>query len=106
MPNAYAFAHHYRKNKPSIWLFFKLENNDTKDKTEWIKKCTDLIPKVVSKTQMSVVKNSLNNLLNIKFATKKSKVNCMINAVIESMNLVTKLNLNAKEEIEREFVFF
>ena len=104
MPNAYLFTHHYRNNKPSTWLFFKLESNNSEDKTECIQKCTDLIPKVVSKAQMSVVKNCLSNILNMKFARKSSKTNYMITAVAESLNMKVRLNPNAKEEIQREFV--
>ena len=68
--NAYLFTYHYCNNKPSIWLFFKLEEDNSKDKTECIQKCTSLIPKVISKAQMIIVKNGLNNMLNMNFTKK------------------------------------
>ena len=102
IPNAYLFTHHYRNNKPSIWLLFKLNEDNSTHATESIQKYTSLIPKVASRAQMSIVKNGLNNMLSMKFAKKSSKLNYIMSTIVESVNIVVKLKQNVKEDVERE----
>ena len=47
IPNSYLFTYHFRNNKNSIWLYFKLYEDNTIDKTTCIPNCTNMIPKIV-----------------------------------------------------------
>ena len=104
IPNSYLFTHHFRNNKNSIWLYFKLQEDNTAEKTTCVQKCINMIPKMVTRSQMRIVKNSLNKMQNMKFAKNLSKINYMISTVSESLNTTIKIDKNYKEEIKRELL--
>lgn len=97
--NLYLYTHHFKNNKPSVWLYFKLETDNSQQRTKYVQKCTNMTPKMVSNAQMNIVKNVFNKMINMKFAKKSSKVNYLISTVLESLNVTVKLNQNFKEEI-------
>ena len=101
-PHSYLCTHHFRNDKPSVWLCFKLEGDNSAEKTECIQTCTDMIPKVVQRSQMRIVKNGFNRVTNMQFAKKSSKVNYLLSTVSESLNLTVKMDPNFKEDIRRE----
>ena len=105
IPNSFLFTHHFRNNKPSVWLYFKLNDGCLNEKTTCIQKCTNMIPKVVSRSQVNIVKNGFNQMIKMKFAKKSSKVNYMITTVAESLNNTLRMNDNFKDEIRNELVF-
>ena len=100
--NSCLCTHHFRNNKRSTWLHFYLENESSQQITEYVQKCIDMTPKIVSRSRMNVVKSGMTKMLLMKFAQKSSKINCMISTVAESLNCTVKLNQNHKEEIKSE----
>ena len=63
-----------------------------------------MIPKIASRSQVSIVNNGMNKMLLMKFAKKSSMINYMISVVSESLNSSVKLNENYKEEIKRKLM--
>ena len=60
--------------------------------------------KIVSRSQISIVKNGMKKILNMKFSKSLSKTNYMINTVTKSLNSSVKSNENYKVEIKRELI--
>ena len=66
--------------------------------------CVNIILKIVTKSQIRIVKNGMGEMQNMKFAKNSSKINYMISTVSQSLNTTAKIDESYKEEIKRELL--